>query len=251
MPAPAPTAPTSAVNPGLRPAMVECNGCTNFLIDGLKTVNSVYWTLHPLYSTNVVIQNSTVDSTGGSGANGDGIDPDSSKDVLVQNDTFATSDDIIALKSGLNEVGIAVGKPDEEIVIRNVTAATGHSLSVGSEMSGGIENVLVTAGAGMVNALSSMQYLFHIKTLPGRGGTIHNIWDEDVTGTCSKKYCLEVTANYGSSTIAPHDTSLVPVVKDVTFQNIMGDGKGACVEGASNVTFSTSNISVTATSGCP
>ncbi|MDP9150208.1 MAG: glycosyl hydrolase family 28 protein [Myxococcota bacterium] len=208
--------PVSAVVNGLRPTMIECNGCTNFLIDGITTANPAYWVIHPLYSTNVIIRNAHITSNI-LGSNGDGIDVDSCKNVLIESDTFATSDDIISVKSGLNEVGIAVNKPTEELVIRNISANLGHALSFGSEMSGSINNVLVDNAT-----LNNMQYLMRMKTMPGRGGVMSNVWFQNVMASNWTVAALEITTNYPSSTIAPNDLNKLPTVKNVTVKNVTG-----------------------------
>ncbi|HEX5125700.1 MAG TPA: glycosyl hydrolase family 28 protein [Rhodocyclaceae bacterium] len=216
---PLPPLPTSAVSKGLRPTLVECNNCQNVLIDGITTENSPYWVLHPLYSSNVIIRNSNVTSNS-SGSNGDGIDVDSSNKVLIENDTFSTSDDFISLKSGLNEDGIAVAKPTELVVVRDITVTAGHAFSVGSEMSGGVRNVFVTATT--TNVLSNPQYLFRMKTMPGRGGYVQNIWYQNVTGSNWSTYAVELSTNYQSSTISPHNTKLIPQISGITLSNISG-----------------------------
>jgi polygalacturonase len=222
---PLPALPTSAVNKGLRPSLVECNNCQNFMIDGIKTQNAPYWVLHPLYSSNVIIRNSNITSNS-SGSNGDGVDVDSSSKVLIENDTFSTSDDFISLKSGLNEDGIAVGKPTELVVVRDFTVTAGHAFSVGSEMSGGIRNVFVSASSGS-NAVSGPEYLFRMKTMPGRGGYVKDIWYQNVSSTKWSKYAVELTTAYGSSTIAPHNTKLIPQVSNITISNLSGTSTSA------------------------
>lgn len=244
-----PAPPTSAIMNGLRPAFIECNGCTGFLVDGPMVTGSVYWTIHPLYSSNVIVRNLNIDTTATS-ANGDGTDPDSCVDCLIDHVTYATSDDIIAIKSGLNEDGIAVGKPTHNLVIRDVTATAGHALAVGSEISGGVDNVYVTST--QTSALGGMQSLFRLKTLAGRGGTTKNIFYENVTGAALTT-ALEITTAYTASTIPPHDPSLIPTVNGVHFSNVSGAG-GVVLTGISatqtlqNLSFN--DVTITGTSSC-
>ncbi|HEY6477605.1 MAG TPA: glycosyl hydrolase family 28 protein [Polyangia bacterium] len=244
-----PAPPTSAIMNGLRPAFIECNGCTSFLVDGPTVTGSVYWTIHPLYSSNVIVRNLKI-NTAATSANGDGTDPDSCVDCLIDNVTYATSDDIIAIKSGLNEDGLAVGKPTHNLVIRNITATAGHALAVGSEISGGVDNVYVTSTK--TSSLGGMQSLFRLKTLAGRGGTTKNIFYENVTGTAMMT-ALEVTTAYTASTIAPHDPSLIPTVTGVHFSNVSGAG-GVALTGISasqtlqNISFN--GVTITGASSC-
>jgi polygalacturonase len=244
-----PSPPTSVIMNGLRPAFIECNGCTSFLVDGPTVTGSAYWTIHPLYSNNVIVRNLSINTTATS-ANGDGTDPDSCVNCLIDNVTYATSDDIIAIKSGLNEDGIAVGKPTHNLVIRNITATAGHALAVGSEISGGVDNVYVTSTR--TSSLGGMQSLFRLKTLAGRGGTSKNIFYENVTGAASVTG-LEITTAYTASTIAPHDPSLIPLVSGVHFSNVSGNG-GVALTGIStsqtlqNISFNA--VTVTGASSC-
>jgi polygalacturonase len=244
-----PTPPTSAIMNGLRPAFVECNGCTNFMMDGPTVTGSVYWTIHPLYSSNVIVRNLNINTTATS-SNGDGTDPDSCVNCLIDNVTYATSDDIIAIKSGLNEDGIAVGKPIHNLVIRNITATAGHALAVGSEISGGVNNVYVTSTR--TNALDGMEFLFRLKTLAGRGGNTQNIFYENVAGNANTN-ALVVTTAYNSSTISPHDPSLIPIVNGVHFSNVKGSG-GVVLTGISTSQtlqdISFNNVTVQGSSSC-
>ena len=230
-----PAPPVSAVNPGLRPTFIEWNHCSNVLVDGPSIMGSPYWTLHPLYSNNVIIRNVRIDTTATS-SNGDGVDPDSSTNVLVENSTFATSDDCIAIKSGLNEPGIAVGKPSRNIVVRNLTTTTGHAgVAVGSEMSGGVNNVFVTA-----SALQGLAQPIRVKTMPGRGGTIADLWFAEGLTVDWYTSAIELTTQYPSSTILPHDTALVPTLTGITLRGITGTGAGPVY----SITGPVSNVSL-------
>ena len=245
---PIPAPPTSGKTGGLRPTMIECNGCTNFLIDGVTTSEPPYWNIHPLYSTNVIIRNSKITSDP-SGSNGDGVDPDSCKTCLITNNTFSTSDDNISIKSGLNEDGIAVAKPSQAIVIQSNTSTTGHGGAViGSEMSGGVNDVYVKS-----NTFKGDQRPIYVKTLPGRGGTISNLWYDTITMNWSSD-AIDLTTNYGSSTIPPHNTKLLPTLENVTISNINASGskpvydfEGLTSPAFMNITLS--NVKLTGTNG--
>jgi len=220
-PANLPAPPTSAVNPGLRPALVELNHCTNVLVDGPSFTGSAYWTLHPLYSSNVIIRNVAVDTTA-TASNGDGIDPDSCSNVLIERSSFATSDDCIAIKSGLNEDGIAVGKPTRNVVVRDITTTIGHGgVAIGSEASGGVSNVYVTR-----SSIAGVGQPIRVKTLPGRGGTLASLWFADSLTLGWTVTAVELNAQYGASTIPPHDPTLLPTLAGVTFRGVTGTGAG-------------------------
>jgi polygalacturonase len=257
--------PVSGVVKGLRPTMIECNGCKNFLVQDVTIKDGPYWTVHPLYSENVIIRHAHILSGkeapidgGAAASNGDGIDPDSCKNVLIENIDFDTSDDPISFKSGLNEDGVYVGRPTEEVVVRNITAARGHAISFGSEMSGGLKNIYVTSDT--TNTLNGMQYLLRIKTLPGRGGTIENVWYENTTGSGWSNYAVEMTTNYSSPTIPVtfhYNPALLPYLKNVTVKNVSGTSAKPALNLAGlpqapfqNIVFDSVNLGGTGANGC-
>ncbi|MBK6724816.1 MAG: hypothetical protein IPG58_16585 [Acidobacteria bacterium] len=54
-----------------------------------------------------------------------------------------TGDDCIAIKSGRNNDGRRLNTPTENVIIRNCTMKDGHGgITVGSEISGGVRNVV-------------------------------------------------------------------------------------------------------------
>jgi polygalacturonase len=62
--------------------------------------------------------------------------------VLIENCFISTGDDAVAVKSGMDAAGVAYGKPTRNVVVRNLVVGRTHALSIGSEMSGGVANVL-------------------------------------------------------------------------------------------------------------
>ena len=114
--------------------------CKNVNIQGLTMEESPSWTVHYIYSKDVTCHDLTIRSTS---QNGDGMDPDSSTDCYIFNCTFSTNDDCIAIKSGKNPEGYYIARPSENIFISDCNFAEGHSVAIGSEMSGGVRNVVV------------------------------------------------------------------------------------------------------------
>jgi polygalacturonase len=217
--------PTAHTNNGLRPTFVECNGCSNFMIEGVLVDGGWYWNIHPLYSTNVIIRNLTVNSNNGT-SNGDGVNPDSSTNVLIDNVSFNTSDDMVAIKSGTNEPGFNIARPSHNIVAHNLEVRGGHGFSIGSELSGGVNNVY--AYNDEQQTWSGIQYLFRAKTPPGRGAvSIANIWFGDVAGTGSNNDIL-ITNDYGAATIAGSSSLGTPTFSNVNIENVRGGGTSSC-----------------------
>ena len=214
---------------GLRPTFVEFVKCKNVIIEGVTIADGPQWTIHPLYSENVIVRKVTVNTKGGphgDGTNGDGCNPDSCRNVLIEDSYFNTSDDCIAIKSGLNEDGWRVGIPSENVVVRRIRSGNGHGgVTVGSEMSGGVRNVFAYD-----NDLLGVDRALRIKTMPGRGGEIRNIHYQDIR-VDSRILGLEVTTNYASSTVVPA-TRTPPRLRGLFYSKIRG--RAAAAEGQTN-----------------
>jgi len=228
----------------LRPAFVEFHTCENVLIEGVTVQFGPFWMLHPVYSKNVLVRNvnivswpegGTITFTGADGVdhtvvpqNGDGCNPDSTRDVLIEDSFFNTSDDVVAIKSGLNEDGWRVNIPSENIIIRHIRSGNGHGgVTVGSEMSGSVRNVF--AFDSDLTGDTSLR----IKTLPGRGGEIRNIHYDNIRIT-AHNLALEVTTNYPSPTVTAANFTLetrqrIPVMSDLFYSHISGTVVGTAV----------------------
>ena len=159
----------------LRPTFIEPYESRNILIEGVTIKNAPFWIIHPTLSSNVTIRGVTVISHG---PNNDGADPESSSDVLIENTTFDTGDDCIAIKSGRNADGRRVGRPSERIVIRGSTMRAGHGgVTIGSEVSGSVRDVFAEK-----NVMSSpdLERGLRLKTNAMRGGVIENVFARDI-----------------------------------------------------------------------
>lgn len=126
----------------LRPYFVQFKDCQSVLVDGPTFFDSPFWIIHPLYCEDVIVRNIKCVSRH---INSDGVDPDSSKRVLIENCDFDVGDDGVSIKSGRDQDGWRVGKPSEDIVVRNCVYSgdTGGGVAIGSEMSGGVRRVYV------------------------------------------------------------------------------------------------------------
>ncbi|MDX8339381.1 glycoside hydrolase family 28 protein [Draconibacterium sp. IB214405] len=155
----------------LRPHFIQLNRCENVLLDGIKVTNSPFWTIHPYLCKNVVLRNLKVFAHG---HNNDGVDPEMTQNMLVEDCEFDQGDDAIAVKSGRNQDAWRLNTPTRNLVIRNCTVKNGHQLlAVGSEMSGGVENVFMDSCTVADGA--NMFHLVFLKTNERRGGFINNI----------------------------------------------------------------------------
>ncbi|MBQ0073364.1 MAG: glycoside hydrolase family 28 protein [Prevotella sp.] len=173
----------------LRPCAIEFYACSKVLLDGITLKNSPFWCIHPVYSDNVTVRNVTIDSHY---PNNDGCDPESSRNVLIENCTFRTGDDAIAIKAGRDADGRRVGRPSENIVIRHCKFYSEcNGLCIGSEMSGGVRNVLMydVEIGNVKNAL-----LF--KSNLDRGGYIRDVAVDKININSVKGAVLRFETNY-------------------------------------------------------
>ncbi|WP_231425143.1 glycoside hydrolase family 28 protein [Pedobacter sp. Leaf250] len=160
----------------LRPQFIQFNRCENVLLEGLTITNSPFWTIHPYLSKNVVIRKLKVYAHG---HNNDGVDPEMSQNVLIEDCIFDQGDDAIAIKSGRNPEGWRLKTPSKNIVIRNCLVKNGHQLlALGSELSGGIENVLIENCE--VKEGAKLNHLIFIKTNERMGGFVKNIYAKNI-----------------------------------------------------------------------
>ncbi|MXN90829.1 glycoside hydrolase family 28 protein [Flavobacterium sp. Sd200] len=160
----------------LRPQFIQFNRCENVLMQGVKVTNSPFWTIHPYLCKNVVLRDLKVYAHG---HNNDGVDPEMSQNVLIENCVFDQGDDAIAIKSGRNPEGWRLKTPSKNIVMRNCTVKNGHQLvAIGSELSGGIENVFIDNCQVLDGA--KLFHLLFIKTNERMGGYVKNIYMSNV-----------------------------------------------------------------------
>jgi unsaturated rhamnogalacturonyl hydrolase len=100
----------------LRPNFIQPYRCRNILIEGVTILRSPMWEIHPVLSQNISVRGVKIVSHG---PNNDGCNPESSRDVLLENTHFDTGDDCIAIKSGRNNDGRRIAVPSENIIVRN------------------------------------------------------------------------------------------------------------------------------------
>lgn len=168
----------------VRGRLINMSNCENVVISGLKAGYSPSWNIHFIYSKDIVTLGCEIYSAnlyGEDGSllaeqvwNGDGWDPDSSENCAVFGTVFNTGDDCIAIKSGKNPEGNLINRPTKNIYVFDCTVVGGHSLSVGSEMSGGVENVFVW-DCDLRNSFYGAQ----IKGTRKRGGYVKNVHISD------------------------------------------------------------------------
>ncbi|XP_027933061.1 probable polygalacturonase [Vigna unguiculata] len=199
-----------------RPNLVEFVNSQDILISNVIFKNSPFWNIHPVYCNNVVVRYVTILAPPDS-PNTDGIDPDSSSNVCIEDSYISTGDDLVAVKSGWDEYGIAYGRPSSGITIRRLTGSSPFAgIAIGSETSGGVENVL----AERIN-LFNMGVGIHIKTNKGRGGFIKNITVAHVYVENARQG-IKISGEVGGHPDDKYNPNALPFVKGITIRNVWG-----------------------------
>ncbi|KAL3721452.1 hypothetical protein ACJRO7_033881 [Eucalyptus globulus] len=178
----------------------------NVLISNLTFRNSPFWTIHPVYCSNVVIKDMTILASLNA-PNTDGIDPDSCSKVCIEDCYIESGDDLVAVKSGWDQYGIATAHPSSDIIVRRVsgTTPTCSGVGIGSEMSGGILNVTIEdlhvwdSAAGI-----------RIKTDIGRGGYIANI---NISNVIMERVKISIRFSRGSNDHQMRDGTRKPFLE--------------------------------------
>lgn len=212
------------------PAMIAPINCRQVFIEGLTLERSAFWNVVPTFCEDVVIRGIQVYSEGI--PRGDGIDIESSKNVLVEYCSLYTGDDCIAIKAGRGYDGLRADRPSENIVVRYCLAGTGHGgITLGSETAGMIKNLYVHDCA-----FDGTDVGIRFKTRRPRGGggeniTFENIrmnvehsalrWDmlgssQHVGAQASRDFAVEVNA-------------LTPKFSDVIINNVLIESAADCI----------------------
>lgn len=196
--------------------LLEIMNSRNILISNLTFRNSPFWTIHPVYCSNVVIKNMTILAPLNA-PNTDGIDPDSSTNVCIEDCYIESGDDLVAVKSGWDQYGINMARPSSNIIVRKVsgTTPTCSGVGIGSEMSGGISNVTIEdmhiwdSAAGV-----------RIKSDKGRGGYVANI---SISNIKMERVKIPIRFSRGSNDHPDNgwDPNAVPTVKGIFISNVL------------------------------
>ncbi len=198
---------------GMRPQLINFHSCNTILIEDVSLRNSPFWVIHPLFCESIIVRGVDILSHG---PNNDGCDPESSKNVLIENCIFNTGDDCIAIKSGRNADGRKWNIPSENIIVRGCTMKDGHGgVVVGSEISGGYKNLFVE---NCKMDSKNLDRVIRIKTSTCRGGLIENIYVRNVTvGQCGEAV-LKINLQYENREKC--NRGFNPTVRNVYLQNV-------------------------------
>jgi polygalacturonase len=195
----------------LRPNFIQPYRCQNILIEGITIRNSPMWEIHPVLSSNITVRGVTIMSLG---PNNDGCNPESCRDVLIEQCSFTTGDDCIALKSGRNDDGRRVGVPVENVIVRNCTMKDGHGgVTIGSEISGGARNIFAER---CTMDSPRLDRALRIKTNSVRGGVVERVFMRDVTVGQVADAVVTIDFTYEEGDRGTHP----PVVRNVGVRNV-------------------------------
>ena len=197
----------------LRPQLIQFVNSKNILVENVQIEDSPFWCVHLLKSKSITIRGVKYNAHNN---NNDGIDPEYSSDILIENVLFDNADDNVAIKAGRDDEGRSNSDtPSENIVIRNCEFKGLHAIVIGSEMSAGVRNVYVENS----KFRGYLKRGIFIKTNSDRGGYVAAIYFNNLAFG-KVEDCLYITANYHGE-----GSGLFPSkVSDVSFSNI------SCVE---------------------
>jgi len=198
----------------LRPQLINLYKCKKILIEDLTLTRPAFWTIHPLMCENLTVRGVTMYTQGA--PNGDGCNPESCKNVLIEKCIFSTGDDCIAIKSGRNNDGRKWNIPSENIIVRNCRMQNGHGgVVIGSEISGGFRNLFVE---DCEMDSPSLDRIIRIKTNNCRGGVIENVYVRNVNVGQCREAVLKINLVYEPGENCNRD--FPPFVKNINLENV-------------------------------
>ncbi|KAL5142298.1 putative polygalacturonase [Glycine soja] len=217
-----------------RPYMIEIMFSDHIQISNLTLIDSPSWFVHPIYSSDIIIQGLTILAPVDS-PNTDGINPDSCSNTRIEDCYIVSGDDCVAIKSGWDESGIKFGMPSQHIIIRRLECVSPDSamIALGSEMSGGIRDVR----AEELTALNT-QSAVRIKTAVGRGAYVRDIFVKGMNLN-TMKYVFWMTGSYGSHPNTDFDPKALPNITGINYRDVIADNVtySARLEGIANDPF--------------
>lgn len=210
----------------LRPQLIQFVNSKNILVENVQIEDSPFWCIHLLKSKSITIRGVKYSAHNN---NNDGIDPEYSSDVLIENVVFDNADDNVAIKAGRDDEGRSnSATPSENIVIRNCEFKGLHAIVIGSEMSAGVRNVYVENS----KFRGDLKRGIFIKTNSDRGGYIKNIYFDNLAFG-KVEDCIYITANYHGEGGGLHSSK----ISDISFSNIScieATNTGIVIEGYPN-----------------
>lgn len=198
---------------GMRTTLINFYDCENILIENITLLRSPFWSLHPLLCRNITVRGVHFENEG---PNGDGCDPESCRDMLIEGCYFDTGDDCIAIKSGRNNDGRRWNVPSENIIVRNCVMRDGHGgVVIGSEISGGCRNLFVE---NCEMDSPQLERVIRIKTSNCRGGVVENVYVRHVRAGQCVEAVLKINLVYEPNERCA--TKVNPIVRNVFLEDV-------------------------------
>lgn len=225
----------------LRPVMINFVECKNVLLEDVLFENSPSWNIHPLMCENLIIDNIKVRNPAYA-QNGDGVDIESCKNVIVVDCSFDVGDDAICIKSGKDESGRRRARPTENVIIENCRVFKGHGgFVVGSEMSGGVKNISVSNCQFMGTDVG-----LRFKSARGRGGVVENIYIRNINmlNIANEPLLFDLYYFTRRTDSVPTVDETTPVFKNIYINHVVAKdaGKAMCFNGLPEMNISDVNI---------
>ena len=241
-----------------RPHLVQIMNASNVEITGVTLLNSAFWTLRPTFCDNVHIHDMRIvtpwcggDVPGGPGGpNTDGIDVDSCTNVVIERNFISVGDDHVTILAGAGAPGRLYARPSRNITVQDNELGTGMGLSIGSSVSGGVEDVLYTRNV-MKERVQDWGLGSHLKTRVDFGGFIRRVAYIDNVFTYVTDGAIEIETDYQSSGNCTAETCTE--IRDIVWRNLTANARGAgslaCYAARPCINITLDNVHVNASNG--
>ena len=177
-----------------RPNMMILRGCRRVLLEGATFQNSPAWNINPSFCDDVTIRRLSIRNPWYS-QNGDGLDLDSCRNVVIRGTRLDVGDDALCMKSGAGAEARQNGRPTENVLIEDCTVYHGHGgFTIGSEMSGGVRNIRVNNCVFIGTDIG-----LRFKTQRGRGGVVEKIYVSNIRMTNISTDAISFNMYYGGA----------------------------------------------------
>lgn len=196
-----------------RPPFIQPIRCKNVRIEGVKIINSPFWTVNPEFCDNVTVDGVTIHNV--DSPNTDGINPESCRNVHISNCHISVGDDCITIKSGRDLQARNIGAACENITVTNCTMLSGHGgVVIGSEMSGGVRRVTITNCV-----FEGTDRGIRLKSTRGRGGIVEDIRISNIVMKDIKKEALTFNLKYSRMPQEPK-SERTPVFRNIHISGV-------------------------------
>ena len=200
-----------------RPPFIQPVRCRRVRIEGVKIINSPFWTVNPEFCDNVVVTGVTIHNV--PSPNTDGINPESCRNVHVSDCHISVGDDCITLKSGRDAQARRLGVPCENITITNCTMLSGHGgVVIGSEMSGSVRKVTISNCV-----FDGTDRGIRIKSTRGRGGVVEDIRVSNIIMSNIKREAVVLNLKYSEMPVEPM-SERTPLFRDISISGLTAVG---------------------------